>query len=140
MDATPTPRWEFRLRSFTSEVSWLTEAVELRAARGLSDLEKAGMIKRFEIAWEQGWKLLADVLFAELTPPNPVTSASSIRGAFAAGIIDDGDAWMAASKLRHSLTHTYDQAIRDAGLEAIAERFLPLFIQLRDSTAARLHA
>lgn len=138
MNATPLPRWELRLCNFTSVVRWLEEAVELRAERGLSELEKAGMVKRYEIAWAQAWKLLADALFAELTPPDPVTSASSIRGAFAAGIIDDGDAWMAASKLRHSLTHTYDQAIRDAGLDAIAERFLPLFVQLRDSVTERL--
>lgn len=49
---------------------------------------------------------MADFLVADGSPPDTVTSASVIRAAFAAGIIDDGDAWMAASTLRHQLSHT----------------------------------
>jgi nucleotidyltransferase substrate binding protein (TIGR01987 family) len=134
---TDVPRWQLRLINYSLGVDGLAEAVELRAERQLSELEKAGLVQRFEITWELGWKLMADFLVAELTPPDTVTSASVIRGAFAAGLIRDGDLWMAASKLRHSLTHTYDKALRDAALIAVADRYLAMFIEFRDAMDLR---
>jgi nucleotidyltransferase substrate binding protein (TIGR01987 family) len=138
MAGDPTPRWQVRLGNFDNEIGWLAEAVELRASRDLSELEKAGMVQRFEVAWELGWKLMADYLVHQLTPPDTITSAAVIRSAFAAGVIDDGDAWMAASKLRHQLSHTYDRDIRDAALVTITDRYLPLFRAFRDAMSARL--
>jgi nucleotidyltransferase substrate binding protein (TIGR01987 family) len=132
-----TPRWQLRLRNFDSAVGWLQQTVALYRTRPLSELEKAGMIQQFEIAWELGWKLLADILAAEQSPPSPWTSAAAIRAGFAAGLIDDGDGWMAAAKLRHSLAHGYDAAIRDAGLERIADSHLLLFTRLAAAMAAR---
>lgn len=69
MDDKPPPRSQLRLDNFSRAVAGLKEAVDLRETRPLSELEKAGMVQRFEIAWELGWKLLADRLSEELAPP-----------------------------------------------------------------------
>lgn len=130
-------RWHQRLANYERAVDLLGEAVALGRQRALSELEKAGLVQRYEIAWELGWKLMADFLVAEGSPPDTITSASVIRAAFSAGIVADGDAWMAASKLRHQLSHTYDEAMRDAGLIAIAETHLPTLTALRNAMAAR---
>ncbi|MEI9928194.1 MAG: nucleotidyltransferase substrate binding protein [Sphingomonas sp.] len=137
MDEATPPRWQLRLRNYDSAIEWLREAVELAGQRPLSELEKAGMVQRFEIACELGWKLMADYLLHELVPLDTVTPGGAIRAAFAAEVIRDGDAWMAASRLRNALSHTYDKAVRDRALEEISGRYLPLFAEFRDAMAAR---
>lgn len=136
----PTPRWLLRLENYDSAVTWLGEALDLAASRGLSELEKAGTIQRFEIAWELGWKVMADYLAHALAPPDEYTPSRSIRAAFSAGLIADGDAWMAAGRLRNQLSHTYSVTARDAGLEALRTTLWPIFPALRDTMKARVEA
>ena len=115
----------------------LREAIELRAQRPLSELEKAGMVQRFELAWELGWKLLADLLTEDLVPPEALTPGSTIRAAFAAGLIADADEWMAMGKLRNQLSHTYNQAVRDEGLVLIEVRFVACLAALEQDGPQR---
>ncbi|HMT43525.1 MAG TPA: HI0074 family nucleotidyltransferase substrate-binding subunit [Chakrabartia sp.] len=123
MNESAIPRSRLRLRNFSSAMDGLREAIELRAQRPLSELEKAGMVQRFELAWELGWKLLSDLLTEDLAPPEALTPGSTIRAAFAAGLIADADEWMAMGKLRNQLSHTYNRAMRDEGLVLIEVRF-----------------
>lgn len=46
--------------------------------------------------------------------------------AFAAGMIDDGDAWVEAGRTRNLLTHSYDAGHVEAALVLVQTRFLPL--------------
>jgi nucleotidyltransferase substrate binding protein (TIGR01987 family) len=137
MDDKPPPRSQLRLDNFSRAVAGLKEAVDLRETRPLSELEKAGMVQRFEIAWELGWKLLADRLAEELAPPEALTPASTIRAAYAAGMIAAADDWLAMGKLRNQLSHTYSEPIRDQGLKLIAEQFLATLTALERDADAR---
>lgn len=131
------PRWRMRLANFTVAVDDLAAAVALSHERPLSDLEKAGAIQRFEIAWELGWKLLADYLTDALAPPEEFTPTKTIRAAMVAGIVTDGDGWMAAGRARNIISHTYSEASRDRTLADIAARYLSLFVTLRDDMVRR---
>ena len=52
-------RWKQRLQNFVKAVALLHEPID-RGVENLSDLEKGGTIKRFEIAFELSWKTLKD--------------------------------------------------------------------------------
>jgi nucleotidyltransferase substrate binding protein (TIGR01987 family) len=49
------------------------------------------------------------------------------REAFAAGLIDNGDAWMQMIESRNATTHTYDEKTADAIAQAILSRYVPEF-------------
>ncbi len=95
------------------------------------------MVQRFEIAWELGWKLLADLLTEDLAPPDALTPGSTIRAAHRAGLIDDAESWLAMGKLRNQLSHTYSQAVRDAGLDLIIGQYLTVLEGLEHKQMAR---
>ena len=126
------PRWRLRHENFGKAVAALDEAVRERAKRNLSDLEQAGLVRRFKITCELGWKLLADCLREigrelEVVGPKPV-----IRDAFAAGLIGDGQLWIDAADTRNIMSHLYDKQKIDHEIEVVASRYLAAFQTLHD--------
>jgi nucleotidyltransferase substrate binding protein (TIGR01987 family) len=126
------PRWELRFEHFRSALRNLEEAIEELRARPLSILEQAGVVQLFEIAWQLGWKLMRDYLAELGVSDNASSAVGAIRAAFAAAIIDDGDSWMAAAKLRNTLSHEYHPDRTAEALTVIADRYLALFQALAD--------
>ena len=82
MTTTPTDiRWQQRLASYHKARQRLVSAVQLAAARPLSDLEKQGLIQAFEFVFELAWQVMKDYF---LYQGNPEISGSrdAIRSAF----------------------------------------------------------
>ena len=48
-------RWEQRFENLDRAFNLLEQGVELRAQQDLSDLEKEGIIQRFEYTFELAW-------------------------------------------------------------------------------------
>lgn len=128
MDA---PRWHLRFANFEVALGELEEALALRAARGLSKLEEAGTIKQFELTWELSWKLLRDFVADTGTALVNPSTINAIRAGLSLNLIENGDAWIAAMKLRNSTTHEYGREHAQAALATIAARIMPLFENLR---------
>ena len=82
-------RFEFFQRAFLN-----LDEVKQCEQRAFSNLEKEGIIQRFEIAIELSWKVIKDFLqnegFAIKSPKE------SMRQAFAYGLIQDCEAWLEA--------------------------------------------
>lgn len=117
------PRWLYRLENYGRAFSLLREAMEIMDSRPLTQLEKEGVIQRFEFTWELAWKLLKDYLEASGVALETITPAAVIRAGFAAKIIQEGDIWMQALDARNKMSHTYNFKIFEKIIEDIRARY-----------------
>ena len=127
MTTTPTDiRWQQRLASYHKARQRLVSAVQLAAARPLSDLEKQGLIQAFEFVFELAWQVMKDYF---LYQGNPEISGSrdAIRSAFKNGLITDGEGWMEMIKSRNQTSHTYNESVANEIGEKILRSYHPLF-------------
>ena len=90
----------------------------------MSDLEKEGLIQRFEYSYELAWKTMKDYLEEHGTNINPVTPRNVIKEAFSANIITDGQVWVDMLLHRNLLSHTYDFSKFQEVLDAVVKRYL----------------
>lgn len=122
-------RWKQRFENFKRAYRLLSQAA---AGHALSDLEKEGMIQRFEYTFELAWKCLKDYLEASGVVLDPVTPRQVIKEAFAAGLLADGAVWIEMLDRRNLLAHTYNPAVLEQAAGAVTDRFLGAFAQLHE--------
>jgi nucleotidyltransferase substrate binding protein (TIGR01987 family) len=125
------PRWVYRFDNYIRALALLREAVEAMQARQLSDLEKHGLIQRFEFTCELAWKLLKDYLEHTAVRLETVTPAAVIKEAYAARLIENGDLWMQCLTARNRASHIYDLKTFEKILADIGHDYLPLFDALQ---------
>jgi nucleotidyltransferase substrate binding protein (TIGR01987 family) len=80
-------------KTFGSAFSQLSKAAALAQQRELTELEQQGLIQVFEFTHELAWNTLKDFLESR-GRLNLFGSKDATREAFAAGLIENGDAWM----------------------------------------------
>lgn len=125
-------RWQQRFSSLQKAFEQLEKAVALTS---YSDLEREGLIQRFEYTYELSWKTLQDILeykgYPDIKGPRPV-----IEQAYKDGYIADGLTWMAMKKSREATSHTYDENTARAIAAAIKNDYFAVFkallIRLQD--------
>jgi nucleotidyltransferase substrate binding protein (TIGR01987 family) len=97
-------RWKQRLHNYNKAMLQLNNALDVEAP---NILEKAGIIKFFEMSFELAWKLMKDYLeyqgFQEVNSPRAV-----IKKAFESQIITNGHTWLNLLADRNLAAHTYD--------------------------------
>jgi len=124
MATNPDIRWKQCFQNFDRAFVLLREALE-RGPGVLSLLEKQGVTQRFEFSFELAWKTLKDYLEEGGLVISPVTPRQVLKEAFAAKIISDGQVWINMLDNRNLLSHTYDSAVFEQAVEAIARHYLP---------------
>ncbi|RTZ99894.1 MAG: nucleotidyltransferase [Deltaproteobacteria bacterium] len=120
-----TPRWLYRFDNFQRAYVLLKEAMQQAAESGLNQLEKEGVIQRFEYGIELAWKTMKDYLEYQNIVLSQVTPRAVIREAFSAKLINDGQTWMDALDARNKMSHTYDMAQFERVIEDIGDQYLP---------------
>lgn len=119
-------RWEQRFSNYKKALLKLTQAVLLNKERGLSELEKQGLIQAFEYTHELAWKVMQDYLiyqgYTEIRGSRDAT-----REAFRIELISDGENWMDMIKKRNLTSHTYNEETSEEIYLSIIENFHPLF-------------
>lgn len=129
----PTPRWHYRFDNYKRAFALLRQAIEQYDIGQLTDLEKEGLIQRFEYCWELAWNVLADylnnagVILPERAPRRVIKAA---LGAGIIGIITDGDHWMQALDDRNKMAHVYNQKRFAEVIDNISKHYLGLFDEL----------
>lgn len=119
-------RWRQRFQNFNKAFSQLSGAVALAQQRPLSELEQQGLIQAFAFTHELAWNTLKDFL-QERGAADLFGSKDATRQAFAAGLIENGEIWMAMIQSRNLTTHTYDQTTADEIARAITTRYVAEF-------------
>jgi len=122
-------RWIQRFSNYKKAFEQLKSAVELAEDRGLSNLEKQGLVQAFEFTHELGWKTLKDFLESRGVI-GLIGSKDVSREAFKTGLIIDGEAWMAMITSRNETSHTYDEGRVTAIVDAIVHRYFAAFSAL----------
>lgn len=118
-------RWQQRLSNFKMALDSLSEGLE---QNDFNDLEKNGVIQRFEFTYEMAWQTLQDFLEHkgyQVKGPKPV-----IRQAFEDGYITNWRGWHDLHEDRQKTVHTYDEAKSEAIFLAVKEVYWKLLADL----------
>ncbi|MCX8501526.1 MAG: nucleotidyltransferase substrate binding protein [Alphaproteobacteria bacterium] len=122
---TPEIRWHQRFQNFQRAFLLLRDAME-RDRASLSQLEKEGIIQRFEYCFELAWNVLKDRMVFEGIVIDRISPKNVIKQAFAAKFIDDVACWLRMIEDRNLISHTYDFAKFELVIQAIGQDYLPL--------------
>lgn len=121
-------RWKQRFENFEKALIQLSAGLEIENP---SDLEREGIIQRFEYTFDLAWKTLKD--FFEYQGYQDLTgSRDTFREAFKQGIISDGEIYMEMIESRNLTSHVYDEATAKEIFETVKDEYFPLYIKLKD--------
>ncbi len=119
-----TTRWQYRFENYSRAFTLLREAIEQMDEIELKQLEKEGVIQRFEYTMELAWKVMKDYLEYQGIVFEQVTPRAVIRKAFEAKLIGDGQTWMNALDARNRMSHTYDFSQFEEVIKKIKQSYL----------------
>jgi len=123
-------RWQQRFSNYKKALAKLGEVAGNGSADGLSELEKEGMIQRFEYTFELAWKTLQDLLswkgYQGIVGPNPV-----LQQALQDGYIVDEQTWRNMKKSRELTSHTYDDETADNIAQGIVKGYYHALLALK---------
>ena len=125
-------RWVQRFENYSRAFVRLREAVERLEANELDDLQREGLIQRFEVAWELAWKTLKDFLDYKKVTLDRISPGEVIKTAFACNYIKDGQDWMDALDARNLMSHVYRQQAFEQTLIDVERRFVPCLEALHE--------
>lgn len=122
MSNTDETRFRQRLQNLEKAMLSLSKAC---AEDEYSELERAGLIKVFEIAFELAWTTLQDLLFYEGYDEG--SPRSVIRRAFGARYLDEdtAESLLDALDKRNLLSHTCNEGTAEQAVQLIKERYEP---------------
>ena len=103
-----------------------------------NEFVQSGVIDKFAVQFELGWKLLKRLLAYEGESAVATGSPRDVVKA-ATAIYDfmDEDAWLSMLRDRNKTMHIYDAAEAASLLRATLERYLPEFERLQEGLLAR---
>lgn len=127
-------RWKQRMENFTKAYNKLSEAISLYPH--LNDIEKEGMVQRFEYTFELAWKTLKDYL--ESKGEIEKFPRDVIKKAFETQLITEGELWLEMLDNRNRMAHTYDETNFNTIISKITESYFTAIEQLMNTLKSEL--
>ncbi len=120
-----------KIEHYINALGQLEQAAEIYGKAPQDELYRDGLIQRFEFTVELAWKSIKDYLEDQGTAISIATPRAILKEAFAAGIIQNADAWNQILTARNVTSHVYDEKTADEVAEQICTAFLPFLKDLR---------
>ena len=121
-------RWTQRHDYFQKALQQLTTG--LLTYPNLNELEKDGIIQRFEFTFELAWKTLQDYFAQESGYVDVKGPRTVLKQAIQDNLLEDGHVWLQMLDNRNLLTHVYDEEESRQILADVASSYLPLLTNL----------
>jgi nucleotidyltransferase substrate binding protein (TIGR01987 family) len=118
-------RWKQRFQNFEKAFLLLEKNISIESP---TEIERAGIIQFFEMAFELAWKLMKDYLESQgfiIKSPR-----EAIKLAFQTDLVEDGQVWLDALEDRNLTVHTYDEETALEVINKIKEAYYPALQQL----------
>jgi len=126
-------RWKQRFINFERSYKTLNKYISQPIN---TEIERAGIIQLFEIAFELSWKLMKDYL--EVLGFSVKSPRETIKQAYQSGLIDDGHIWIDALTDRNLTVHTYDEKLAKKMTEDIVQIYFPELKKLYEKLVKEL--
>ena len=124
-----------RFDSYASALSVLKTAHEQDLA---NEFIQGGIIDKFFVQFEHGWKLFGQLLSYE---GDPVSAGGSprdiIKAAYRYFDCMDEDIWLCMLRDRNNTARVYDENAAKQLVTTVIEHYIPEFVRLRDDVVSR---
>lgn len=121
-------RWKQRFENLKKANINLVETSDCIKANGINKIYIMALIQAFEISFELGWKTIKDYL--EYNGIHADTPRASIKEAYSANIINDGQSWIEMMETRNKTSHTYKEDFANQTALEILNNYIPLLLEL----------
>lgn len=119
-------RWQQRLNDLKKSAKRLKEAADKKE---FTELEKDGLIQRFEFTFELAWKTMKDYLesqgFADISSPK-----KALQKSFSTELVADGNVWINMLEDRNRMSHLYNRAASETIFKNIKNNYEPAIAEL----------
>ena len=120
-----------KIEHYVSALAQLEQAVAIYQKSHQDALYRDGLIQRFEFTVELAWKSIKEYLEDQGCTTPIATPRAVLKEAFAAGVIQNAEAWNKVITARNVTSHVYDEQTAIDVAEQISNDFLPLLQELR---------
>lgn len=127
------PRWQYRFDNFKRAYFLLQEALD--DLENLSQLEREGLIQRFEFCTELAWKTIKDYLESQNVIFKQLTPRAVLKEAIALKFLENGQTWLDILDARNKMSHTYDFTGFQNVVQEIAKEYIICFTELYEKLA-----
>lgn len=121
-----------KYENFCRSYQNLAEAIVLDPPYNIVTL--TGLVGLFEIAFEQSWKMMKEILeyngFSGSSTGSPRTI---IKTAYQAEMINDEAVWLKALAARNNVTHSYNKEIAMAIIMESKQFYVKMFAELKET-------
>lgn len=126
------------MKKFDNYISNLSALSKAYGENLENDFIISGVIDKFSVQFELGWKVLKELLRYEgRHEADSGSPREIIKASYAVFDFMDEDVWLSMLRDRNDMTHIYDGAAAKRMARKILDRYIPEFKKLRAGIEAR---